>query len=71
LKTMRDMVIKGDKAVLYRPNTSGKTTVIHLPPLALTELSASQYYNSDVLSGQALERAEAVVKFRKLQVEIG
>ena len=71
LKTMRDMVIKGDKVVLYGPNSSGKTTVIHLLLLALTKLSAGQYYNSDVLSGLALEKAEAVVKFRKLQVEIG
>ncbi len=71
LKTMRDVVIEGDKVVLYGPNGSGKSTVIHFPPLALTEFSAGQYYNSDVLSGQALERAEAVVKFRELQVEIG
>jgi hypothetical protein len=71
LKTMRDMVIKGDKVVLYVPNSSGKSTVIHFPPLALTEFSAGQYYNSDVMSGLALERAEAVVKFRELQVEIG
>ncbi len=68
---MRDMVIEGDKVVLYGPNGSGKSTVIHFPHLALTEFSADQYYNSDVLSGLALERAEAVVKFRKLQVEIG
>ncbi len=71
LKTMRDMVIEGDKVVLYGPNSSGKSTVIHFPPRALTEFSAGQHYNSDVLSGLALERAEAVVKFRKLQVEIG
>ena len=68
---MRDMVIEGDKVVLYGPNNSGRSTVIHFPPLALTEFSAGQYYNSDVLSGLALERAEAVVKFRELQVEIG
>jgi len=71
LKTLRDVVIEGDKVVLYGPNGSGKSTVIHFPPLALTEYSAGQYYNSDVLSGLALERAEAVVKFRELQVEIG
>ena len=68
---MRDVVIEGDKVVLYGPNGSGKSTVIHFPPLALTEFSAGQYYDSDVLSGLALERAEAVVKFRELQVEIG
>jgi ABC-type molybdenum transport system ATPase subunit/photorepair protein PhrA len=36
LKTMRDMVIEGDKVVLYGLNSSGKSTVIHFPPLALT-----------------------------------
>jgi hypothetical protein len=40
--------------------------VIHSPHLALTEFSAGQYYNSDVLSELALEGAEAAVKFRKL-----
>ncbi len=54
LKTMRDMVIERDKVVLYGPNRSGKSTVIHFPHLALTEFSAGQYYNSDVLSGLAL-----------------
>ena len=68
---MRDMVIEGDKVVLYGPNSSGKSTVIHFPPLALTEFSAGQYYNSDVLSGLAPERAEVVVKLREFQVEIG
>jgi ABC-type polar amino acid transport system ATPase subunit len=71
LKTMREMVIEGNKVVIYGPNSSGKSTVIHFPPLALTEFSAGQYYNSDVLSGLTLERAKAVVKFRELQVEIG
>jgi predicted ATPase len=71
LKTMRDIVIEGDKVVLYGPNSSGKSTVIHFPPLALTEFSASQYHNSDVLPGLTLEKAKAVVKFREHQVEIG
>jgi ABC-type lipoprotein export system ATPase subunit len=70
LKTLRDVVIEGDKVVLYGPNGSGKSTVIHLLLLALTKLSAGQYYNSDVLPRPALERAEAVVKFRKFHVEI-
>jgi ABC-type lipoprotein export system ATPase subunit len=70
LKTLRDVVIEGDKVVLYGPNGSGKSTVIHLLLLALTKLSAGQYYNSDVLPGPVLERAEAVVKFRKFHVEI-
>jgi len=56
--------------VLYGPNGSGKSTVIHFLLLALTKLSAGQYYNSDVLPGPVLERAEAVVKFRKFHVEI-
>jgi ABC-type molybdenum transport system ATPase subunit/photorepair protein PhrA len=64
LKTLRDVVIEGDKVVLYGPNGSGKSTVIHLLLLALTKLSAGQYYNSDVLSRPVLEEAEAVVKFR-------
>jgi len=71
LKMLKDVVIEGDKVVLYGPNGAGKSTVIHLPPLALTEFSAGQYYNSDVLPRPVLERAEAVVKFRELQVEIG
>ena len=70
LKTLRDVVIEGDKVVLYGPNGSGKSTVIHFLLLALTKLSAGQYYNSDVLPGPVLERAEAVVKFRKFHVEI-
>jgi len=49
LKTLRDVVIEGGKVVLYGPNGSGKSTVIHLLLLALTKLSAGQYYNSDVL----------------------
>ncbi len=71
LKTLRDVVIEGDKVVLYGPNGSGKSTVIHFLLLALTKLSAGQYYNSDVLPRPVLERAEAVVKFRKFHVEIG
>jgi ABC-type molybdenum transport system ATPase subunit/photorepair protein PhrA len=71
LKTLRDVVIEGDKVVLYGPNGSGKSTVIHFLLLALTKLSAGQHYNSDVLPRPVLERAEAVVKFRELQVEIG
>jgi ABC-type polar amino acid transport system ATPase subunit len=51
LKTMREMVIEGNKVVIYGPNSSGKSTVIHFPPLALTEFSAGQYYNSDVCLG--------------------
>ncbi|MFZ8842395.1 MAG: AAA family ATPase [Pyrobaculum sp.] len=70
LKTLRDVVIEGDKMVLYGPNGSGKSTVIHFLLLALTKLSAGQYYNSDVLPRPVLERAEAVVKFRKFHVEI-
>jgi ABC-type molybdenum transport system ATPase subunit/photorepair protein PhrA len=70
LKTLRDVVIEGDKVVLYGPNGSGKSTVIHFLLLALTKLSAGQYYNSDVLPRPVLERAEAVVKFRKFHVEI-
>jgi energy-coupling factor transporter ATP-binding protein EcfA2 len=70
LKTLRDVVIEGDRVVLYGPNGSGKSTVIHLLLLALTKLSAGQYYNSDVLPRPVLERAEAVVKFRKFHVEI-
>jgi ABC-type arginine transport system ATPase subunit len=70
LKTLRDVVIEGDKVVLYGPNGSGKSTVIHLLLLALTKLSAGQHYNSDVLPRPVLERAEAVVKFRKFHVEI-
>jgi len=70
LKTLRDVIIEGDKVVLYGPNGSGKSTVIHLLLLALTKLSAGQYYNSDVLPRPVLERAEAVVKFRKFRVEI-
>jgi hypothetical protein len=70
LKTLRDVVIEGDKVVLYGPNGSGKSTVIHFLLLALTKLSAGRYYNSDVLPGPVLERAEAVVKFREFHVEI-
>ncbi len=70
LKTLRDVVIEGDKVVLYGPNGSGKSTVIHFLLLAFTKLSAGQYYNSDVLPRPVLERAEAVVKFRKFHVEI-
>jgi hypothetical protein len=70
LKTLKDVVIEGDKVVLYGPNGSGKSTVIHFLLLALTKLSAGQYYNSDVLPRPVLERAEAVVKFRKFHVEI-
>jgi ABC-type molybdenum transport system ATPase subunit/photorepair protein PhrA len=51
LKTMRDVVIEGDKVVLYGPNSSGKSTVIHLLLLALTKLSAGRYYNSDAPGG--------------------
>jgi ABC-type arginine transport system ATPase subunit len=70
LKTLRDVVIEGDKVVLYGPNGSGKSTVIHFLLLAITKLSAGQYYNSDMLPRPVLERAEAVVKFRKFHVEI-
>ena len=70
LKTLRDVVIEGDKVVLYGPNGSGKSTVIHFLLLALTKLSAGRYYNSDVLPRPVLERAEAVVKFRKFHAEI-
>jgi hypothetical protein len=64
------VVIEGDKVVLYGPNGSGKSTVIHFLLLALTKLSTGRYYNSDVLPGPVLERAEAVVKFREFHVEI-
>jgi energy-coupling factor transporter ATP-binding protein EcfA2 len=70
LKMLKDVVIEGDKVVLYGPNGSGKSTVIHFLLLALTKLSAGQYYNSDVLPGPVLERAEAVVNFRMFQVDI-
>jgi ABC-type arginine transport system ATPase subunit len=70
LKTLKDVVIEGDKVVLYGPNGSGKSTVIHFLLLALTKLSTGRYYNSDVLPGPVLERAEAVVKFREFHVEI-
>jgi energy-coupling factor transporter ATP-binding protein EcfA2 len=70
LKTLRDVVIEGDKVVLYGPNGSGKSTVIHFLLLALTKLSAGQYYNSDVLPGPVLERARVVVNFRMFQVDI-
>ncbi|MCC6032299.1 MAG: AAA family ATPase [Pyrobaculum sp.] len=69
LKMLKDVVIEGDKVVLYGPNGSGKSTVIHFLLLALTKLSAGQYYNSDVLPGPVLEKAEAVVQFRKFRVE--
>jgi hypothetical protein len=71
LKTLRDAVIEGEKVVLYGPNGAGKSAVIHLLLLALTKLSARRYYDGDVLPGPALERAEAVVKFGRFQVEIG
>jgi energy-coupling factor transporter ATP-binding protein EcfA2 len=69
LKMLKDVVIEGDKVVLYGPNGSGKSTVIHFLLLALTKLSAGQYYNSDVLPGPVLERAGAVVQFRKFRAE--
>ena len=69
LKTLKDVVIEGDKVVLYGPNGSGKSTVIHFLLLALTKLSAGRYYNSDVLPGPVLERAEAVVQFEKFRAE--
>jgi energy-coupling factor transporter ATP-binding protein EcfA2 len=71
LKMLKDVVIEGDKVILYGPNGAGKSTVIHLLLLALTKLSAGRYYNSDVLPGPVLEETEAVVKFGKFQVEIG
>ena len=70
LKMLKDVVIEGDKVVLYGPNGSGKSTVIHFLLLALTKLSAGQYYNSDVLPGPVLERARVVVNFRMFQVDI-
>jgi hypothetical protein len=62
----------GDKSkiILYGPNGAGKSTVIHFLLLALTKLSAGQYYNSDVLPGPVLERAGAVVSFGMFQVDI-
>ena len=71
LKTLRDVVIEGEKVVLYGPNGAGKSAVIHLLLLALTKLSARRYYDGDALPGPALEGAEAVVKFGRFQVEIG
>ena len=71
LKMLKDVVIEGEKVVLYGPNGSGKSTVIHLLLLALTKLSAGRYYNGDVLPGPVLQEAGAVVKFGKFQVEIG
>jgi ABC-type arginine transport system ATPase subunit len=70
LKMLKDVVIEGEKVVLYGPNGAGKSTVIHLLLLALTKLSAGRYYKGDVLPGPVLEEAEAVVKFGKFQVEI-
>ncbi len=69
LKMLKDVVIEGDKVVLYGPNGSGKSTVIHFLLLALTKLSAGRYYNSDVLPGPVLEEAEAVVRFKKSRAE--
>jgi hypothetical protein len=66
LKMLKDVVIEGDKVVLYGPNGAGKSTVIHFLLLALTKLSAGRYYNSDVLPGPALERAEAVVEVQEV-----
>ncbi len=71
LKMMKDVVIEGDKVVLYGPNGAGKSTVIHLLLLALTKLSAGRYYNGDVLPGLVLERARVVVNFGMFQVNIG
>ena len=70
LKMLKDVVIEGDKVVLYGPNGSGKSTVIHFLLLALTKLSAGRYYNSDVLPGPVLDRARVVVNFRMLQVDV-
>jgi len=70
LKMLKDVVIEGKKVVLYGPNGAGKSTVIHLLLLALTKLSVRHYYSSDVLDWQDLAKVEAVVKFRKFQVEI-
>jgi ABC-type molybdenum transport system ATPase subunit/photorepair protein PhrA len=64
LKMLKDVVIEGEKVVVYGPNGAGKSTVIHLLLLALTKLSAGRYYNGDVSPGPVLEEAEAVVKFR-------
>lgn len=69
LKMLKDMVIEGDKVVLYGPNGAGKSTVIHFLLLALSKLSTGRYYNSDVLPGPVLERARAVVRFKKSQAE--
>jgi energy-coupling factor transporter ATP-binding protein EcfA2 len=70
LKALRDVIAEGEKIVLYGPNGAGKSTVIHLLLLALTKLSARQYYDSDVLPGDVLNKGEAIIKFKDFEIHI-